>query len=165
MTYLYRHFDIDNNLLYVGITLYAKKRIQEHERNSHWFEKVSKITLEKVSSRKEALELEKIAIQNEKPLCNLQRPPITIKQQINDDSKNELVKRLVQFNPMYTMHDVGNILQSGEKQVREWVNDGKMGSVIVGSTKTKYGHKPKVRITGWQLIEFIEYLENIKEEA
>lgn len=47
MTDLYRHFDVDGNLLYVGISYSAFQRSKDHLRHSHWSEEIRTITIEK----------------------------------------------------------------------------------------------------------------------
>jgi DNA-binding transcriptional regulator YiaG len=67
---LYRHFDAAGQLLYVGISLSALRRLGEHERGSQWYESIANVTVEQFSSRAEAEQAEIYAIRNEKPLHN-----------------------------------------------------------------------------------------------
>jgi len=69
--YLYRHFDKDGKLLYVGIALSVIDRLRSHRGCSFWFHDISTITIEKFSTRKEVLDAEKIAIKNENPSHNI----------------------------------------------------------------------------------------------
>lgn len=69
-TTLYRHFDSNNNLLYIGISLSALNRLGQHKDNSHWFNSISNVTIEKFNTREEALIAEKDSILLEKPLYN-----------------------------------------------------------------------------------------------
>lgn len=69
-TDLYRHFDSNGNLLYVGISLSTLNRLGQHKDNSHWFNSISNITIEKFNNRDKALIAERDAIINEKPLYN-----------------------------------------------------------------------------------------------
>lgn len=68
--FLYRHFDKDGILLYVGISISTLHRLSQHKRKSSWFHNISSVTIEKFDSRKEVLAAEKEAIQNGKPLYN-----------------------------------------------------------------------------------------------
>jgi hypothetical protein len=72
-TALYRHFDKDGKLLYVGISLKWTSRTKEHQRSSSWFSQVSSITLQHFETLREALEAEKVAIMSENPVCNVMR--------------------------------------------------------------------------------------------
>ena len=68
-TELYRHFDGDGRLLYVGISSCAVARTYAH-RKSSWFGSVSTITVERFGSREMAGLAEKRAIEDEKPMFN-----------------------------------------------------------------------------------------------
>lgn len=72
-TSLYRHFDADGNLLYVGISLSAIERLRAHREQSHWFEKIAFITVNRYQTRHKAEIAEDMAISLEKPLHNIRR--------------------------------------------------------------------------------------------
>lgn len=69
-TSLYRHFNSDGQLLYVGISLNWKNRLSQHHKDSYWFMDVTDISIEWFDSREDALKAERDAIKTEKPLCN-----------------------------------------------------------------------------------------------
>ena len=71
MTELYRHFDSNNNLLYVGISLSSLNRLGQHRDHSHWFNEISKVTIQRFATRKEALAAERQAVVSENPKCNI----------------------------------------------------------------------------------------------
>jgi hypothetical protein len=68
---LYRHFDKDDNLLYVGISLSALHRLSGHKKESRWFGLIGRIQIEHFPSRKAALAAEARAIRREKPAYNI----------------------------------------------------------------------------------------------
>lgn len=68
---LYRHFDGDGTLLYVGISLSAMGRLSGHRHHSEWFELIRTVTIEKYPSREEAEEAEKRAVLTERPVYNI----------------------------------------------------------------------------------------------
>jgi len=70
-TVLYRHFDANGTLLYVGISNSALKRLDKHKVNSHWAMDIARIELMWLDSKEEALSAERKAIQNESPLYNI----------------------------------------------------------------------------------------------
>jgi predicted GIY-YIG superfamily endonuclease len=70
--YLYRHFDKDNVLLYVGISYNALARLNQHKNKAHWFKDITNITIEPFETRKEVEEAELQAIRLEKPKHNIQ---------------------------------------------------------------------------------------------
>jgi GIY-YIG catalytic domain-containing protein len=72
---LYRHFDADGTLLYVGISLSALNRLGQHKQNAEWFDKIARVAIEKFPTRAAALEAEHNAIKEEKPLYNVAFAP------------------------------------------------------------------------------------------
>lgn len=71
-TILYRYFDSDGQLLYVGITGDQLKRQSQHRRSSKWFDQVSSAQFQHYTSRAEAAAAEVRAIQEENPIFNHQ---------------------------------------------------------------------------------------------
>jgi len=69
-TALYRHWDADGNLLYVGISLSAVHRLTQHKRDSHWHDSIANMTIEWFDNRREALAAEREAIRMERPIFN-----------------------------------------------------------------------------------------------
>ncbi len=69
-THLYRHFDAQGRLLYVGISLSAVKRLSQHGKESRWANQIANVTIETLPSREDALEAERQAIIAERPLYN-----------------------------------------------------------------------------------------------
>lgn len=70
-TNLYRHYDADGKLLYVGISLSAVERLNRHKRGkSSWFSQISRVEIEAHETRSGALKAEREAIENESPEYN-----------------------------------------------------------------------------------------------
>lgn len=69
--YLYKHFDSDGNLLYVGISFSVAERISQHKKGSNWFADSGYVTILKFPSRSLAEQAERIAIRTENPLHNV----------------------------------------------------------------------------------------------
>lgn len=67
---LYRFYDNEGRLLYVGITNEWFRRFHNHERKATWFSEVASATFEFFETREEVELAEKIAIQNENPIWN-----------------------------------------------------------------------------------------------
>lgn len=70
-TQLYRHFDQENRLIYVGISLSTAARLAQHRCNSEWFDKIVKITIERYPDKFTAIAAEIKAIETEKPMFNV----------------------------------------------------------------------------------------------
>ncbi len=71
MTTLYRFFDADDRLLYVGIAGTATQRWEQHAKEKGWWDSVARVTVENHPSRQAAADAERNAIRNESPLYNV----------------------------------------------------------------------------------------------
>lgn len=82
-TSLYRHFDSNGRLLYVGISKNALARLGGHKSDKSWYGEIATVTIETFNSRAEALRCEAAAILNENPKYNIARPakpkPVAVK--------------------------------------------------------------------------------------
>lgn len=72
-TSLYRHFDEHGRLLYVGISKNAIRRLNGHMSKS-WYAEIANVKIQPCKSRKHALFAEAVAIRDEGPLYNIQKP-------------------------------------------------------------------------------------------
>lgn len=68
---LYRYYDDQGCLLYVGISLSAVKRASQHKSESHWYCQAATITIENCKTRIEAEKKEIAAIRKEMPKYNV----------------------------------------------------------------------------------------------
>lgn len=74
-TSLYRFFDADGTLLYVGITNALHTRLKGHESTKPWWELVRSIRVDHLPTRQAALEAEAVAIRREHPAFNIAGRP------------------------------------------------------------------------------------------
>jgi excinuclease UvrABC nuclease subunit len=72
MHQLYRHFNADGELLYVGESRCAPCRQYEHK-HVDWINEIANITIEHFPAREEALMAEREAIRTENPKYNMVR--------------------------------------------------------------------------------------------
>ena len=70
-TALYRHFDADGALLYVGISNNPFYRLSKHSKTSSWSEEIARIDVEWLGSLEDAQAAERQAIKSEGPKHNL----------------------------------------------------------------------------------------------
>jgi len=70
-TDLYRYFDADGKLLYVGISLSALNRAIQHKSSAGWWSQQRTMTRETHPTRSAAEEAERRAIATEKPIHNI----------------------------------------------------------------------------------------------
>ena len=68
---LYRHFDADGRLLYVGISLNALARLSQHSLDASWFKDIRLVTIEVFDTRLKAAAAERKAIRSERPMWNV----------------------------------------------------------------------------------------------
>jgi len=68
---LYRWYDENHNLLYVGISRSLMSRIKDHQDNSHWVWSAKYVTVEWYETRFEVEVAEKVAIKYENPKHNI----------------------------------------------------------------------------------------------
>lgn len=161
MQHLYRHFNRDGDLLYVGVSLSAIQRLGQHAEHSHWYSSISRVEIENFETREEVLAAERRAIIEENPRHNLKRPReekkrATEAQRQIEESRTELMRRLVVFKPMYTLREAAEVLEVSTKGLRQLVSAGRIGHVMVdGATK-----EPKCYVTGWQIIDYLENLQS-----
>jgi predicted GIY-YIG superfamily endonuclease len=67
---LYRFFDAEGRLLYVGISKFFEARLKQHYRNSNWFFESVTCTLEHYETRDQVEKAESLAIKLENPIHN-----------------------------------------------------------------------------------------------
>lgn len=69
--YIYRVYDADCRLLYIGQTLYPEQRIKQHARLSHWFAAAAEWDFTEVGDWWQMVDGERVAIADEAPLHNI----------------------------------------------------------------------------------------------
>ena len=67
---LYRYFDSNDTLLYVGISYSAVARAAQHKSNSHWYARVARIEISRARTRDDLIKAEVLAIKLESPKFN-----------------------------------------------------------------------------------------------
>ncbi len=69
-TAIYRHYDRDGVLLYVGLSLNPIKRLGQHRVHSLWFYSITRVEIEWAKNREAAADEERRAVRAERPLFN-----------------------------------------------------------------------------------------------
>jgi predicted GIY-YIG superfamily endonuclease len=173
---LYRHFNKDGVLLYVGISLSALNRLGQHSDHSHWFGAISRVEIENFPTRESALEAEALAIHDEKPLHNIMKPQTAklmaeLAQRDADiakqasKSRRDLTGRIVQFNAIYTHQEAGAALGIKTTAVIKLIMERKLGSITLPPKPGIHGrsgnpYQSKQAVSGWQLISYLESLHD-----
>jgi hypothetical protein len=118
---LYRHFDATGRLLYVGISLFAFRRLAAHERNAGWWKDVRIVTITPpYRTRAEAAAAEIEAIKNEKPLYNQQHHPAPVEPPIAPAMAGALMRRLAAAR----RHGILTSAPASEMPWPHWRNGG-----------------------------------------
>lgn len=74
VTHVYRLYDEDGALLYVGISNQVRRRVMHHRSHKPWGHLVAGATIERFMCRADAQAAEWEAIQRENPKHNITRP-------------------------------------------------------------------------------------------
>jgi predicted GIY-YIG superfamily endonuclease len=151
-TELYRHFGADNRLLYVGVALKALIRLTQHCDYSDWFKEIKRVEIEWFESREAALAAEREVIQKEQPLYNVRHKLRHLTRA--EYSARELLQHLVTFKPLYKIEDVATVLGVRLSAVRRLIDSKQLSCIWLPNERG--GRHRQCRVTGWQLIEFIE---------
>lgn len=187
---LYRFFDKDSALLYVGISVRTIKRVQEHKEHSAWFFLSQKMTIEHFASREEALVAETNAIQNETPKYNIQKQikisptgrTINIEQKISvkkeeeelktdyeyfcsNLAKQKLIHRIVNVDAVYTIPEIQRLLGlKTDKIVKRLIDEKKLGASLVSSYATRNMKKEEIVIRNLVITgwQFLDYLQSLE---
>jgi predicted GIY-YIG superfamily endonuclease len=137
---LYRFFDTQGNLLYVGISNDWQKRLKQHYKNSDFHGETSLITLERFSSRSEVEDAERTAIFSERPKYNKALNPnwenaqqhiIKIKNWVYSNSPSDVnhagivaeLQALFLDDPLWKRKSTGPIAMYLQKHLPEWAAD------------------------------------------
>ena len=171
-TNLYRHYDKDNTLLYIGISLNSIARLNQHKEHSDWFKDITVVKIETFYTRDAALEAERTAIIVEKPLHNVHHNraiKMPTYRQKYETARDEVTARVVdKFDPLYTLSQASILLGFSVIKLKEFHAKGKINFLTIGHKHHSYkGVKrklPDYRVSGWQIIDFIEFLEAETEE-
>lgn len=155
-TALYRHWDQEGKLLYVGVSLSPTYRLSQHKDASPWFGRIANITVEWFETRLVALEAERLAIKAEAPEFNVVHKPKStsaysqyLEEQV-EESCAELTRKVSRFGATYTVSNAAATVGVGVGNMRLALVAGDLPYFIAGKTPV---------ITGWALIAYLEALQ------
>lgn len=108
---LYRFWDTEGLLLYVGITARPWERWKAHRNEKPWWEEVASVTLQNFASREEVIVAELKAIREEKPRYNIAgtsdqpKPSRPVRSQTAVQSSADAHRRLVEAINVFRSSD------------------------------------------------------------
>lgn len=74
MADVYRHFDSEGTLLYVGWSLNSLRRLADHMKKSYWRHEIATVTIQRFETPSLAMAAEAAAIRDERPIYNQMIP-------------------------------------------------------------------------------------------
>lgn len=157
-TTLYRHFDKDGVLLYVGISLSALGRLGQHADSSHWFKSIVSLTMEHFESRPEAMAAEVKAIKCEKPVHNKHHNS-------RIEAKAEEFARDIEYMAViHTAIGIKPVYQFGDAAKHMNMTTNRLRSLCIASRVKPFTFpddvkaKPTEFLTGFQVISMLEHM-------
>ena len=160
---LYRHFDTEGTLLYVGISLRPMTRTKEHVTLSGWADQIANVRIEYFPTRKEAMEAEARAVLEENPVHNIRlRKPkkepkvLKVTEERAEGERINLTRRVLHFAPLYKPAAAASALGLSTKILNREIAEGNLAVVMIPSPKAG---RMNPFITGWQLIDWLESRE------
>jgi hypothetical protein len=97
---LYRHFDSEGRLLYVGISWCSLERLMNgHRSTANWFPQITRVEIERFPSRAEAMAAENRAIEAEGPLYNIATETRRGLACLSDEVKAERARLIARAEP------------------------------------------------------------------
>lgn len=159
-TYLYRHFNKNNDLLYVGISYSVLNRTRNHSVCAHWFDQIDNIKIESFPSRADAIKAETTAIQNENPLFNIAQSSFAAERLSSRKEKTvfegiTISKDIQSLDCFYTVSEISKLLNVSTKRVKFWINNGLISYFDLPSG----GKSVDQIISGWHVLDFLETVE------
>jgi len=165
MTHLYRHFDAENNLMYVGISLSTITRLGQHQQHSKWFNEIKKVTIEHFSTRQDAIEAEKKAIKTENPKYNIALRK-TVKEVATEEKlairHTNLTTRFVEYRVAYRLDEIRDLVNMTSKELQKHVDCGNISVFHVESRPSWKTQQIRMipMVSGWAMIDFVHFLES-----
>lgn len=160
---LYRHFNAQGELLYVGISFRPLLRTKEHAALSGWTKEIANITINYLPTRKDAMAAEAKAVREENPLYNirLRKPEKTSKlvrvtELHAEQARTKLTHRTLHFALLYTPNNAADALGISVTVIKREIVAGNIATILIPSPRTE---KLNTFITGWQLIDWLESRE------
>jgi len=171
MTELYRHFDENNKLMYVGISLNTFTRLGQHRDHSKWFKQIKYVKIEHYPTRQDAMTAEKTAIKTENPMFNIalrktmkeiETEKKLAREKMLEARKDVLIQRIVSYDMVYKLDDLRKMFHITTKELEKHVAAGHISVFYVEGRPSWKTNEIKMipLVSGWALIDFINYLEN-----
>lgn len=153
---LYRFYDALDRLLYIGISLNAAQRASQHRQDKQWWGDVVRMEVEHlaVTSRREAEQLEREAIERESPLHNVVwNAPRAVARNVNEP-------RLV-----WTCRICEQDVADGEGYIELPDHEHRRYAAETAAWEAEYGDDPHEDVFGFKLLNLTAVLAMPKEPS
>jgi predicted GIY-YIG superfamily endonuclease len=157
---LYRHWDAEGNLLYVGVSSRISQRIKEHSKHSKWWLDVASITLEHFETREDVIAAEINAIEKEKPKHNIKHTKKQLKEKkerlVQIETRHDnFTARFVEIPYLLPVSQWATCLGIGRIYIDRAIKQKQLAAIDIGITAGRL-RKPRLYCTGWQIIDWLE---------
>ncbi|WP_375264125.1 hypothetical protein [Palleronia sp.] len=143
---LYRHYDAEGRLLYIGKTVNPRSRASLHKIRSRWFRDVERIELQWFDDEALACAAEISAIADEKPIHNVHHNPARIKVATPSSAAIALAEWMA--GKGYGAKDFASLSGIGAPTVKR-VIEGKVNPNFRTTTKIEKATDGHVPVTSW----------------
>jgi hypothetical protein len=147
--YLYRHFDADGTLLYVGMSHNAVLRTFQHGEKATWFHKVVNITIERHPDYDSVIDAERKAIIAEKPLCNRRIDRPKTKKPDHDNDSTWKSDCFIHLTEIIAIHQISRHEALKQMRAGHWRHYTKKAKVFL------QGYNVDIRINARDFQEYM----------
>lgn len=161
-TALYRHYDKHMNLLYVGISLSATRRLGQHMSLSHWSDAIAHVRVEYFDTHEAAYEAETKAIRSENPKHNIAKRATRETERDAEEGRRKrlsrirLGERIVQVDPLYEVAAAAKTLGMNKPKFLAVCKAYSIKPFLLPDDNRS---SPPRYVTGWQILDMLELLE------
>lgn len=142
-TKLYRCFNDEGRLLYVGISVAAFARLQQHVESSRWMDDVTVVTIQTYPSREEAMYAERMAVRFEKPVHNKAHairpePPVRYEMPKMPPPEAPVVRpqtEILHNRVSLNMNEAAQVLGVSRSTVEGLIKRGKIAAIKIGKSR------------------------------
>lgn len=135
---VYKHFDANGQLLYIGVSLNHFARLAQHSDTSHWFNDIARIEVIACATRADALAKERSLIRAERPKHNKQHnrdqlvvvdrhaelPPTPLNKPVDPRKPKYGYQTRINGAYMLRAKQLSALLRVDEKELAMWRRDG-----------------------------------------
>ena len=164
-TDLYRLYDTNGVLLYVGISNRWPSRMKQHTKDKQWFNSVGKVEISHYCTRREAEAAEKAAIKSERPIHNVLHNKKEATKPVQD--VYEMMTQLLKDHSLLTIRQYRDIARQSDRrpvalEMHQVAHVLALPQIVCRDLATS-GQVPSELVNGRRLVR-VDDLENYVEK-